>query len=54
MYDSGSGTAGSAGAAAVLAATGTNVGLYLSVALAFMAIGFIIVGLRRRTRQNRD
>ena len=48
MYDNSS-SAGTAGTAAILASTGTNGGLYLSVALALVAIGFFLVGLRKRT-----
>lgn len=49
MYDNGS-SAGVAGVAGVLAFTGTNIGLYLSVGLALVAIGLFLIGLRKRTR----
>jgi hypothetical protein len=49
MYDNSS-SAGTAGTAAILASTGTDFGLYLSAALALVAIGFFLLGLRQRTR----
>lgn len=49
MYDNGS-SAGVAGTAGVLAFTGTDVGLYLSVILVLVAAGLFLVGLRKRTR----